>query len=107
MPAVIDGFISAVAALCAARLCPPAREYMIASHESYEIGYRAAMAELGLSPLFNLNMRLGEGSGCPIAFGIMDAAWYVFHNMASFIDAEINDDYLSEIRSIDAFTVKR
>lgn len=106
MPAVIDGFISVVAALCAARLCPQAKEYMIASHESSEQGYRKAIGELGLSTIFDLKMRLGEGSGCPLAFRVIDAAWFVLHNMASFDEAEIDDAYLSEIRKIDAFTVK-
>ncbi|MBR6025482.1 MAG: nicotinate-nucleotide--dimethylbenzimidazole phosphoribosyltransferase, partial [Firmicutes bacterium] len=106
MAVVIDGFISIVAALCAARLCPECKKYMIASHESYEIGYGIAMKELGLKPLFNLEMRLGEGSGCPIAFNMIDAAWFVLHNMASFRDADINDEYLDEIRNTDAFSVK-
>ena len=99
MAVVIDGFISAVAALCAAKLCPPCRSYMIASHKSREPGYVIAMRELGLRPLFDLEMRLGEGSGCPIAFSMIDAAWFVLHNMASFTEAGIIDDYLDEIRN--------
>ena len=106
IPAVIDGFISVVAALCAARLCPAAREYLIPSHASYEIGYRIAIDELGLSPLFDLGMRLGEGSGCPIAMMMMDAACAVMNDMATFEEADINDDYLDNIRETDAFTVK-
>lgn len=64
-PMVIDGFISAVAALCAVRLCPAAGDYLVPSHASYEIGYKLAMEAMGLEPIFLLGMRLGEGSGCP------------------------------------------
>lgn len=102
--AVIDGFISAVAALCAVRLCPLVRGYLIPSHASFEIGYRLAMEELALRPLFDLGMRLGESSGCPLAFQVLDAACAVMNNMASFDEAGINDDYLEEIRQGDQFT---
>lgn len=103
--AVIDGFISAVAALCAVRLCPLVRGYLIPSHASFEIGYRLAMEELALRPLFDLGMRLGEGSGCPLAFQMLDAACAVMNNMANFDEAGINDDYLDEIRQGDQFTL--
>ena len=106
IPAVIDGFISAVAALCAYRLCPAAREYMIPSHRSYEIGYGVAADELGLKPLFDLGMRLGEGSGCPIAMMMLDAACAAMNGMATFDEANINDGYLDEIRKTDSFSVK-
>ena len=102
--AVIDGFISAVAALCAVRLCPLVRGYLIPSHASFEIGYRLAMEEMALRPLFDLGMRLGEGSGCPLAFQMLDAACAVMNNMASFDEAGINDGYLDEIRQGDQFT---
>ncbi|MBR5065261.1 MAG: nicotinate-nucleotide--dimethylbenzimidazole phosphoribosyltransferase [Oscillospiraceae bacterium] len=106
IPAVIDGFISVVAALCAYRLCPESVNYMVTSHSSYEVGYRTAVEALGLKPLFDLGMRLGEGSGCPIAMMILDAACAVINNMATFEEAEINDSYLDEIRNTDAFSVK-
>ena len=102
--AVIDGFISAVAALCAVRLCSLVRGYLIQSHASFEIGYRLAMEAMDLRPLFDLGMRLGEGSGCPLAFQVLDAACAVMNNMASFDEAGINDDYLDEIRQGDQFT---
>ena len=101
-----DGFISVVAALCAVRICHTVREYLIPSHASYEIGYRIAIDELGLVPLFDLGMRLGEGSGCPIAMMMLDAACAVMNDMATFAEADINDDYLNDIRKTDAFTVK-
>ena len=103
LPAVIDGLISAVAALCAVRLCPAARDYLFASHLSREIGYQAAIKELGLAPWLHLGMRLGEGSGCPIAFRVLEAACAAAEGMATFQGAAIDDSYLSEIRGKDCF----
>lgn len=105
-PVVIDGFISAVAALCAARLCPDAVGYFIPSHASFEIGYRLAVEEMGLQPLFLLGMRLGEGSGCPLAFEVLSAACAVMNDMATFDQAGIDDGYLEQIRQGDQFTVE-
>ena len=104
-PVVIDGLISAVAALCAVKLCPNTRHYLIPSHASYEIGYQLAMEAMELQPIFLLNMRLGEGSGCPLAFQVLEAACAVINNMATFDQAGINDDYLEEIREGDKFSV--
>lgn len=98
MPVVIDGYISVVAALCAAVIAPDARDYMIASHKSYERGYQLAVETLGLKPFMSLEMRLGEGSGCPVAFEIIKGACDVMANMATFEEAAINDGYLEEIR---------
>lgn len=99
MPVVIDGYISVVAALSAAIIAPKAKDYMIASHKSFERGYSIAVERLGLKPFLSLDMRLGEGSGCPIAFGIIKGACDVMANMATFEEAAIRDDYLEEIRS--------
>ena len=99
-PVVIDGFISAVAALCAARLCPTVRAYLIPSHASAEPGYRLALEALGLRPMLLLDMRLGEGSGCPLAFQILDAACAVICDMATFDEAGIDDEYLDPIREM-------
>lgn len=103
-PAVIDGLISAAAALCAVRLCPNVHGYLVPSHASFEIGYRLAMEAMDLRPLFDLGMRLGEGSGCPLAFQVLDAACAVINDMATFDEVGINDDYLDEIRRGDQFT---
>jgi nicotinate-nucleotide--dimethylbenzimidazole phosphoribosyltransferase len=103
---VIDGFISAVAALCACRLCPLVVHYLVPSHASYEIGYKLAMDAMGLQPLFLLGMRLGEGSGCPLAFEILDAACAIINDMATFEQAGIDDGYLDEIREGDKFSVE-
>lgn len=103
MPVVVDGFISAVAALCAYRLNPLCAEYMIPSHASKEKGYMLAMREMNLEPMLNMDMRLGEGSGCPIAFEIVSAALSVIKNMATFEEAAIDDGYLDEIRGNKAY----
>ncbi len=105
IPVVVDGLISVVAALCATRLCPNVKGYLILSHESFEKGYGVAAAQLDLEPLFVLGMRLGEGSGCPVAFEVVAAACSVMNNMATFEEAEINDDYLEDIRGKDCFSV--
>lgn len=103
MPVVIDGYISAVAALAAYMLAPDSVDYMFASHQSWEKGYDHAIRALGLSPFLTLNMRLGEGSGCPIAFEVIRGACSVMNDMATFDEAEINDSYLDEIREGDCF----
>lgn len=101
MPVVIDGFISVVAALCAYRLNNKCRDYMFTSHASKEIGFKTAMSEIGLSSILDLNMGLGEGSGCPLAFSILDSACAVMNNMATFEEAEINDEYLDELKCLE------
>ena len=105
LAAAVDGYISIVAALCAVRLCPAARDAIFLSHASKEPGYRRAAEELGLAPFLQLGMRLGEGSGCPLAFQVLKAACAVMNGMATFAEAAINDDYLESIRTPDAFRV--
>ena len=106
IPVLIDGFISIVAALCAYRLAPLSKEFMFASHASLEKGYALAAKELGLRPMFDLDMRLGEGSGCIPAFRIIDAACAEMNGTALFgDDSGINDGYLEEIRKEDGFSL--
>ena len=105
LPVVVDGFISIVAALCAGRLAPLSKGYFLGSHRSFEVGFRLAERELGLKPYLDLGMRLGEGSGCPIAFRVVEAACAVMDTMATFPEAAIDDTYLTEIRAKDSFTV--
>ena len=102
-PVVIDGFISAAAALCAVNLCPLAKEYLIPGHNSCEPGYKKTMEALGLRPIFDLDMRLGEGSGCPLVFEVLKASCAIINDMATFDEADINDDYLDEIREVGGF----
>jgi len=105
LPVVADGLISVTAALCAVRLCGAARAYLFPSHVSCEPGYRLAADALGLKPWLSLGMRLGEGSGCPIAFRVLEAACAAMNGMATFPEAAIDDSYLAEIREGDSFTV--
>ena len=107
LAAAVDGYISIVAALCAVRLCPRVRDVLFLSHASYEIGYRLAARKLGLEPCLLLGMRLGEGSGCPLLFRVMQGACAVLNHMATFPEAAIEDGYLAPIRQGDAFTVDK
>ena len=96
LPVVIDGYISAVAALAAARIQPKAKNFMFASHKSKEPGYVLAMDELGIKPIFDLGMRLGEGSGCPITFKILETACAAMNGMATYAEGAIDADYLDQ-----------
>ena len=105
LAAMCGAFLGAAAARRpAVMLCPNVRGYLVPSHASFEIGYRLAMEAMDLRPLFDLGMRLGEGSGCPLAFQVLDAACAVINDMATFDEAGINDDYLDKIRRGDQFT---
>lgn len=97
-PIVIDGFISSVAALCAVKLNEIVKDYIIPSHLSNEPGAKHAMEELKLKPMMNLGMRLGEGSGCPLAFQILESAMYILENMGTFEEASLNSSVLVDIR---------
>ena len=90
-PVVVDGFISGAAALIANAVCPASRDYMIASHVSAERGHRAALNGLGLTPLFDLGMRLGEGTGAALAMPIVEAAAATLAEMATFAEAGVSD----------------
>lgn len=98
IPIVIDGFISAVAALAAYRLCPAAADYMIPSHRSAEPAFMKIMESLGKEPMLMLDMRLGEGSGCPIAFHVIDSALAMVNEMMTFAEATIDRSKLVDIR---------
>ncbi len=98
LPAVVDGFIAAVAALTAVRVDPRAREYLFASHRSQEPGFAAALSELGLRAVLDLDMRLGEGAGCPLAFFLIEAAARVADEMGTFAEAGIDGGRLVDIR---------
>lgn len=97
-PIVMDGFISSAAALCAIKLNPLVKDYIIPSHLSNEPGAKPMTEALGLKPMLNLGMRLGEGSGCPLAFQILEAALYTLENMGTFEEASIKSDVLVNIR---------
>jgi nicotinate-nucleotide--dimethylbenzimidazole phosphoribosyltransferase len=89
VPLVIDGYITGAAALLAAALAPACRDYMIAGHLSADKGHGLMLSALGLEPLLNLGMRLGEGTGAALAMGICKAACAVLNSMATFEAAGI------------------
>jgi len=89
VPILIDGFISSVAALIAVRIKPEVRDYIFPSHSSAEPGSKSVMEALGLEPMLNLGMRLGEGTGAALAFHIVDAAIAAYTHMGTFDDANI------------------
>jgi nicotinate-nucleotide--dimethylbenzimidazole phosphoribosyltransferase len=88
---VLDGFISSVAALVAARLAPPAAQVMIAAHLSPEPGHGLVLDALELEPLLDLRLRLGEGSGAALSLPLLDAALAVLDEMATFDAAGVTD----------------
>jgi nicotinate-nucleotide--dimethylbenzimidazole phosphoribosyltransferase len=90
-PVVVDGFIAAAAALAAVRLCPGAHDFLVASHRSSEPGHAIVLEALETSPILEMEMRLGEGSGAALALGIVDAACRVMSGMATFEEAGVTD----------------
>lgn len=90
-PVVLDGFISGAAALIACSLSPEAKDYCIASHRSAERGHRGVLQHLGLRPLLDLDMRLGEGTGAVLAMGIVEAAAACLREMATFDEAGVSN----------------
>jgi nicotinate-nucleotide--dimethylbenzimidazole phosphoribosyltransferase len=91
VPVVLDGFISGAAALVATELEPKARDFLIAGHVSVEPGHRAMLEYMGLKPLLNLDLRLGEGTGAALAMGVIDAAVKVLNEMATFGEAGVSE----------------
>ncbi|MBU4252183.1 MAG: nicotinate-nucleotide--dimethylbenzimidazole phosphoribosyltransferase, partial [Candidatus Omnitrophica bacterium] len=91
VPVVIDGFISGAAALIAYCLEPKTKEYMIASHASVERGHICALNYIGLKPVFDLELRLGEGTGAALAMGIIDASLKIMTEMATFKGAQVSE----------------
>ena len=91
VPVVIDGFISGAAALVATQLVPAVRDYLFAGHVSVERGHHVILEQLKLSPILDLNMRLGEGTGAVLAMTIIDAALRLHREMATFAEAGVSD----------------
>jgi nicotinate-nucleotide--dimethylbenzimidazole phosphoribosyltransferase len=90
-PVLIDGFVSTAAAMTAVSIVPSCRDYMVAAHRSQELGHAAALAALGLRPLLDLDLRLGEGTGALLALPILRAAVRVLNEMATFEDAGVTN----------------
>jgi nicotinate-nucleotide--dimethylbenzimidazole phosphoribosyltransferase len=89
MVIVLDGFISSVAGLIAARIDPAIKPYLVAAHRSVEAGHRAVLEALELSPLFDLGLRLGEGSGAALALNLLHCAADLMRDMATFDQAGV------------------
>ena len=90
-PILLDGFISGAAALVAASIAPTVTGYLIASHRSQELGHGLVLERLGLRPLLDLNLRLGEGTGAALALPIVRASVRLLNEMATFGEAGVSE----------------
>jgi nicotinate-nucleotide--dimethylbenzimidazole phosphoribosyltransferase len=90
-PVMVDGFISTAAAMIAMSLAPQCHEYLIAAHRSQERGHQAMLGWLGLAPLIDLDLRLGEGSGAALGISLADAACKILNEMATFGEAGVSE----------------
>lgn len=88
---ITDGFITTAAVALAARICPAVNDYVFASHLSVECGHAALLEFVGKKPLFDLEMRLGEGTGAALAINLIAAATAAFNEMATFADAKVSN----------------
>jgi nicotinate-nucleotide--dimethylbenzimidazole phosphoribosyltransferase len=91
LPVILDGYAVGAAALAAVALEPAAAESLIAAHRSSEPGHALVLAELGLEPLLDLRLRLGEASGALLALPIIAAAGALHREMATFVEASVDD----------------
>ena len=91
IPVVLDGFIAGAAALIAVGLQPRCKDYLIASHRSVERGHQAILEHLGLKPLFDLDLRLGEGTGACLGISLVFAAIKILTEMATFDEAGVSE----------------
>ncbi|MBI3953522.1 MAG: nicotinate-nucleotide--dimethylbenzimidazole phosphoribosyltransferase [Chloroflexi bacterium] len=98
IPVLLDGFIAGAAALVAATLCPGVKPYLIAAHRSVEAGHAVALQHLGLRPILDLELRLGEGTGAALAIPIVQAAAKVLDEMATFGEAGVSEAATKEPR---------
>jgi len=91
IPVVTDGFIVTTGALIAFELEPKVKDYIFASHSSVEVGHRAILEKMGLRPLLNLDMRLGEGTGAALGISLIEAGVKILTEMATFESAEVSE----------------
>ena len=91
IPVICDGLISTAGALIACELAPAAKAYLFASHNSVEIGHRCMLERMGLTPLLNLDFRLGEGTGAAVAMHLMGAATRVLAEIKTFAEVGIQN----------------
>ncbi len=92
IPVVIDGFISTAGALIAYCLEPKIKDYMFAAHNSVEVGHKAMLDKMGLQPILDLNLRLGEGTGAALAMLIIEAGLKIYKEMATFSEAGVSNE---------------
>lgn len=100
LPVVVDGFIASAAALCAVRLNPLAKDYLFGSHRSTEKGQSPALEAIGIEAPLHLNMRLGEGTGCPLMFELLRASQNIMRSMGSFDQGNIDSSEFVDLRKI-------
>jgi nicotinate-nucleotide--dimethylbenzimidazole phosphoribosyltransferase len=91
IPVVIDGFIATAGALIATELAPVVKDYIIASHNSQEVGHKVMLDRMGLNPLLDLNLRLGEGTGAALGISIVEASIKILTQMATFVEAGVSE----------------
>jgi nicotinate-nucleotide--dimethylbenzimidazole phosphoribosyltransferase len=91
VPVVVDGFIATAAAMAAERLCPGVFAHLFFGHRSSEGGHAIALEQLGVRPIMDLGMRLGEGTGAALAMSVIEAALALFHEMATFQSAGVSE----------------
>ncbi len=92
IPVVIDGFISTAGALIAYCLEPKTKDYMFAAHNSVEIGHKAMLEKMGLRPILDLDLRLGEGTGAALAMLMIEAGLKIYKEMATFGEAGVSNE---------------
>ena len=92
IPVVIDGFISTAGGLIAYCLAPKSRDYMFAAHNSVETGHKVMLEKIGLAPILDLNLRLGEGTGAALAMWMIEAGLKIYREMATFEEAGVSTE---------------
>lgn len=91
IPVIIDGFISTAGALIAYCIKPEVKDYMFAAHNSVEIGHKAMLDKIGLKPILDLDLRLGEGTGAALAMLMIEAGLKIYKEMATFGEAGVSE----------------
>jgi nicotinate-nucleotide--dimethylbenzimidazole phosphoribosyltransferase len=95
IPVVVDGFISTAGALIAHSIQPSVKDYMFAAHQSVERGHRMALQAMGLTPILDLGMRLGEGTGAALAMLLIEGGLKIYEEMATFAEAGVTDETIN------------
>jgi nicotinate-nucleotide--dimethylbenzimidazole phosphoribosyltransferase len=98
IPVVVDGFISTAGALIAAEMNPLVKDYIIAAHQSVEIGHRRMLEHLEQIPLLDLNMRLGEGTGAALGISLVEAGVRTLAEMATFGNAGVSEKQTEQLK---------